>query len=125
MSAIQVQRSFDLNYDTSMQINAALDAGAVGKMWAHIAKVWSGFGENDAIWSVITDERLKTSEQPTEDVIDAFYASGVGDLNVYLYSADGTRTKLLERNCGGLLNIDTTFDDSATTKPPIFQGFVA
>jgi uncharacterized protein (TIGR03437 family) len=41
---------------------------------------------------------------------------GVGDLNVYLYSAAGTRTKLLERNCGSLTNIDTTFDDSASTK---------
>jgi len=42
--------------------------------------------------------------------------SGVGDLNVYLYSSNGTRTKLLERSCGGLVNIDTTFDDSAAAK---------
>jgi subtilisin-like proprotein convertase family protein len=42
--------------------------------------------------------------------------SGVGDLNVYLYSPSATRTKLLERNCGGLVNIDTTFDDTASTK---------
>jgi uncharacterized protein (TIGR03437 family) len=42
--------------------------------------------------------------------------SGVGDLNVYMYSPGGTRTKLLERNCGGLVNIDTTFDDSAADK---------
>jgi uncharacterized protein (TIGR03437 family) len=42
--------------------------------------------------------------------------SGVGDLNVYMYSAVGTRTKLLERNCGSLANIDTIFDDSAPTK---------
>jgi uncharacterized protein (TIGR03437 family) len=42
--------------------------------------------------------------------------SGVGDLNVYLWSAAGTRTKLLERNCGALQNIDTTFDDSAPSK---------
>jgi uncharacterized protein (TIGR03437 family) len=42
--------------------------------------------------------------------------SGVGDLNVYLWSAAGTRTKLLERNCGSLVNIDTTFDDSAATR---------
>src|SRR4051794_18807390 len=40
--------------------------------------------------------------------------SGIGDLNVYLYSANGTRSKLLERNCGSLVNIDTTFDDSAS-----------
>jgi uncharacterized protein (TIGR03437 family) len=42
--------------------------------------------------------------------------SGVGDLNVYMYSPGGTRTKLLERNCGNLVNIDTTFDDSAATR---------
>jgi len=42
--------------------------------------------------------------------------SGVGDLNVFLYSSYGTRTKLLERNCGSLQNIDTTFDDSAPTR---------
>jgi len=42
--------------------------------------------------------------------------SGVGDLNVYMWSPDGTRSKLLERNCGSLANIDTTFDDSASSK---------
>ena len=42
--------------------------------------------------------------------------SGVGDLNLFLWSPIGTRTKLLERNCGSLVNIDTTFDDGATTR---------
>ncbi|MEO8597685.1 MAG: proprotein convertase P-domain-containing protein [Candidatus Solibacter sp.] len=42
--------------------------------------------------------------------------SGVGDLNVFMWSPDGTRTRLLERNCGGLVNIETTFDDSASGK---------
>jgi uncharacterized protein (TIGR03437 family) len=40
----------------------------------------------------------------------------VGDLNVYLFSPQGTRARLLERNCGSLHNIDTSFDDAATTK---------
>jgi subtilisin-like proprotein convertase family protein len=44
--------------------------------------------------------------------------SGVGDLNVFLWSPAGTRSKLLERNCGSLQNIDTTFDDSA---PSMFR----
>ncbi len=35
---------------------------------------------------------------------------------MYLYSPLGTRTKLLERNCGSLKNIDTTFSDSASSK---------
>jgi len=39
--------------------------------------------------------------------------SQVGDLNLYLYSPDGTRTKLLERNCGSIANVTTTFDDAA------------
>jgi uncharacterized protein (TIGR03437 family) len=42
--------------------------------------------------------------------------SGVGNLNVFLWSAEGTRSKLLERNCGGLQNIDTTFDDNAPSR---------
>jgi uncharacterized protein (TIGR03437 family) len=40
----------------------------------------------------------------------------VGDLNVYLYSPDGTRTKLLEHNCGSLRNVNATFDDAASSR---------
>jgi uncharacterized protein (TIGR03437 family) len=40
----------------------------------------------------------------------------VGDLNVYMYSPIWTRVKLLERNCGSLRNVDTTFDDSAQSR---------
>jgi len=40
----------------------------------------------------------------------------VNDLNIYLYSPDGTRTKLLEHNCSNLRNVNTTFDDAATTQ---------
>jgi len=40
-----------------------------------------------------------------------------GDLNVYLYSPEGTRTKLLERNCGDQGSLRRiTFDDSAPNK---------
>jgi len=37
-----------------------------------------------------------------------------GDLKVYLYSPYGTRTILLEHDCG-VANVDTTFDDAATS----------
>ncbi len=40
----------------------------------------------------------------------------VGDLNLFLYSPDGTRTKLLEHNCGSLTNVDATFDDAAPAR---------
>jgi len=40
-----------------------------------------------------------------------------GDLNVFMYSAIATRTKLLERNCGNTGSVSNiTFDDSAPTK---------
>lgn len=42
--------------------------------------------------------------------------SGVGDLNIYMYSPLLTRVKLLERNCGNLQNVDTSFDDAAPTR---------
>jgi uncharacterized protein (TIGR03437 family) len=39
----------------------------------------------------------------------------IGDLNIFLYSPDGTRTKLLEHNCGDKRIIDATFDDAASS----------
>jgi len=47
----------------------------------------------------------------------------VADLNLYLFSPDGTRTRLLERNCSGTSNatlVNTTFDDSA---PSSYNSF--
>jgi uncharacterized protein (TIGR03437 family) len=40
----------------------------------------------------------------------------VGDLEVTLLSARGTRTVLLDNDCGNLRNVNTTFDDSAPTE---------
>lgn len=40
----------------------------------------------------------------------------IGDLNIFLYSPDGTRTKLLEHNCGEKRIIDATFDDAASSR---------
>src|SRR4051812_42007895 len=41
----------------------------------------------------------------------------VSDLNIYLFSPDGTRTRLLEKNCVGInaTLVNMTFDDSAST----------
>ena len=70
-------------------------------------------------WNVITVVRIAVPKSISISKVTASVQvqySGVGDLNVFLYSAAGTRTKLLERNCGSLLNINTTFDDSAPTR---------
>ena len=74
-------------------------------------------------WNVIS---IASIDVPRSIVIGKVTATvqiqynGVGDLNVFLYSPNGTRTKLLERNCGSLQNVDTTFDDGA---PNLFSSF--
>jgi len=70
-------------------------------------------------WNVVSIVRLLVPKSLSVTKVTASVQvqyAGVGDLNVFLFSANGTRTKLLERNCGGLVNIDTTFDDSAATR---------
>ena len=70
-------------------------------------------------WNVVSYIRLFVPKSLAVTKVTASVQvqyGGVGDLNVFLYSAYGTRTKLLERNCGSLQNIDTTFDDSAPTR---------
>jgi len=63
--------------------------------------------------SIVVPDALKITNVTAKVVIQ--YPS-VGDLNVFLFSPDGTRVKLLERNCGSLQNVDTTFDDAASSK---------
>jgi uncharacterized protein (TIGR03437 family) len=70
-------------------------------------------------WNVVSVVRILVPRSITVTKVTASVQvqyNGVTDLNVYLYSANGTRSKLLERNCGSLTNIDTTFDDSAASK---------
>lgn len=66
-----------------------------------------------SIATIYVPKALKISKV-TARVQIAF--DGAGDLNVFLYSPILTRTKLMERNCGSLRNIDTTFDDAAPEK---------
>ena len=71
-------------------------------------------------WDTISVIRMLVPKSMTITKVTASVQvnfSGVSDLNIYLYSAAGTRTKLLERNCtDSLSSIDATFDDSAPTK---------
>ena len=70
-------------------------------------------------WNTISVVRIPVSRSISVSHVSVTVQvqySGVGDLNMYLYSAYGTRTKLLERNCGNLVNIDTSFDDNAPSK---------
>jgi uncharacterized protein (TIGR03437 family) len=70
-------------------------------------------------WDTITVVSLFVPRSMTLTKVTATVQAqynGVGDLNIYLYSPIGTRTRLLERNCGNLANINATFDDAAPSK---------
>lgn len=79
--------------------------------------------------ATIRVDRVFTVQKATINVNVAYQP--VGDINLYAYAPDGTRTKLLERNCGdqGIL-ANITFSDSAASKyadacptqPGSFQG---
>ncbi|HTS30444.1 MAG TPA: proprotein convertase P-domain-containing protein [Bryobacteraceae bacterium] len=66
-----------------------------------------------AVATIVVPDALKMTNVTAKVLIQY---PGVGDLNVFLYSPDGTRVKLLERNCGSLQDVDTTFDDAAATR---------
>lgn len=73
---------------------------------------------NSASLLTITVPRALTVQKVTASVQLSY--PNVGDLNVYMYSPLRTRAKLLERNCGSLRDVDTTFDDSA---PSMYAEF--
>jgi uncharacterized protein (TIGR03437 family) len=65
--------------------------------------------------AAIRVDRVFTVQKATINVNVAYHP--VGDINLYAYAPDGTRTKLVERNCGDqgtLVNI--TFADSASSR---------
>lgn len=61
------------------------------------------------VLSITVPLALKTSKVTARVQIE--YPNS-GDLNIYLYSPQGTRTILLEHDCS-VANVDTTFDDAA------------
>ena len=109
-------------------LSCFLGAGILSTMYAQapappltFTYTYSGYGlpipiddANIAVLLNITVPRAVTITKVTASVQINYPA--VGDLNVYMVSPQLTRVRLLERNCGTLTNIETTFDDAATQK---------
>jgi SAM-dependent methyltransferase len=49
-------------------------------LWDHISSVWSKFGSTDPYWSVLTDERFRSKNMTNGASLEAFYATGQGEL---------------------------------------------
>jgi len=97
---------------------ATLAAGALAQTTETVTYSYSGYPipilTDDAdvisVAGIIVPRALKMTKVTAK--VNIGYPQ-VGDLDVFLYSPDGTRVKLLEGNCGSLRNVDTTFDDAA------------
>jgi SAM-dependent methyltransferase len=73
----------DLNSMAPMAVQTSLSAQALDGLWAHVARVWTGLGKKDPYWSVLTDERYRTSNMTDASIVEEFYASGETDLQYF------------------------------------------
>jgi SAM-dependent methyltransferase len=73
----------DLPLDTAPPMDVPSKAATPEEhraLWDHVSSVWSKFGSTDPYWSVLTDERFRSKNMTDEASIEAFYATGQGEL---------------------------------------------
>lgn len=70
-----------LNFEVGSAVETQIDEAALDRIWAHTSQVWRGLGETDALWSVITDDRLRADRNVTPSQVKAFYQSGRRDID--------------------------------------------
>jgi SAM-dependent methyltransferase len=69
---------FNLEPPTRIDVIATPDQAA--RLWAHIGAIWATLGQEDPYWSVLTSPRWRMPMMSDAAVLDAFYASGAGDI---------------------------------------------
>lgn len=87
-SASSVVPPQSTGFEPRLEIDRATDPAVRQRLLDHIAKGWAHYGETDAHWSVLTDERFRSDK--VQENIDDFNA--LGDLHVRRFLAT------LERN---------------------------
>lgn len=65
-----------------------------------------------AVAEIFVPRAIQVSSVTARVVIDY---PAIGDLEIALFSPRGTRTVLLDNDCGALVNVNTTFEDTAPT----------
>jgi SAM-dependent methyltransferase len=91
-------------HEPPMRIEDVRDPAAVARLLEHIAKTWTGFGDTEPHFSVLTDERFKAAR--IEASRDSFNASGkdaVDRLDAALARANadpGAGATCFELGCG-------------------------
>lgn len=66
---------FPLDSAPPMAVDAACSPAALQAMWDHVAATWSGMGEAEPHWSVLTDDRFR-ADALDADALALFHESG-------------------------------------------------
>lgn len=69
-----------LNFAPRNEVQTRLSNEDKTKLWKHIQKVWTEFGEKEPYWSVLTNKKFLSDQIQRENLIEAFYESGSRDL---------------------------------------------
>ena len=69
-----------LTQKPAMEVQVHLSQADKGKLWAHVRRVWSGLGETELYYSVLTDPKFRTEELQQANQIEHFYATGANDM---------------------------------------------
>ena len=64
-----------------MQVEIHTDAETLHRLFQRIAAQWQTLGQDEPLWSVVTQERFRSSTASPAD-IDAFYASGEEEVRI-------------------------------------------
>lgn len=73
--------SLDLNWAPPMRVQTDLANAELDRLWTHVGEVWTSYGVTDPYWSVLTDDRFRNANMEKRDVLEAFYSSGINDVN--------------------------------------------
>jgi len=80
--ALQVRAqgpSFPLDQAPPMDVAVDADPAALQALWDRVARVWSGLGETDAHWSVLTETRFRAGALD-DAALAAFQETGAGEV---------------------------------------------
>jgi SAM-dependent methyltransferase len=73
----------DLNFAPRNEVEIQLSEDDRAKLWKHIQKVWTKFGEEEPHWSVLTNDQFRASQIRQGNRVDAFFQSGAHDLKYF------------------------------------------
>ncbi len=73
----------NLNFSPPNEVEIRLSDDDQIKLWKHIEKVWTKFGEDEPYWSVLADENFRSDQMHEDNRVDSFYESGAHDVKYF------------------------------------------